>query len=554
MAWLFPGPVSGGRNARRPVRARPDTSHFTADGRPPHAKAGAANLTMPWHKARPALSDAHHADTTTSSISNADTLGNIHVPVPNLHAAIIAFDITPRFHPTCGAWGCNPTVTGVSLPLLGRCLVLQTPDTRVIWFSFDLVGDDPSLTFKLRQAVAARLDLTADDILWGTCQNHSCGAPPWSRFTGAVTADLSTSDPNFRQQEHDRFIQACADAARSALDQLQPVTLHVGRGHCDAVSFNTRLALPDGTITFCRHHEHARHGPNVIDPTIALLRFDDMRCRPIAAVLNFNMHLATMINSPRISSDWLGTTRSIIEDALDGRPLLFCQGFCSDVNCHHLFGTHEDAADTGARLAQAALDTLPRLIPARSLPLTIAHRTVEMKCQPMPSRDQWQQRIDDARDFIDRLQRDPRLTFGCGINLPPRSPVHDKIKIVESQLAYLRAAIDLLDRGAQPRTSLTYPISALRIGDVAAAFAPGENFAATGIALRQRSPFLHTLIGGDINGLFGNIFPDYEIAAGACSLDSYYEILELDGFRLPPAPGTADQYLHETLDLLQSLI
>ena len=47
---------------------------------------------------------------------------------------------------------------------------------------------------------------------------------------------------------------------------------------------------------------------------------------------------------------------------------------------------------------------------------------------------------------------------------------------------------------------------------------------------------------------------DLEESADACSLDSYYEILDLDGFRLPPARGAVDQYLHDAVDLLQSLI
>lgn len=41
-----------------------------------------------------------------------------------LHAVMVGFDITTRFHPTCGAWGCTPTMTEVDAPLLARCLDL----------------------------------------------------------------------------------------------------------------------------------------------------------------------------------------------------------------------------------------------------------------------------------------------------------------------------------------------------------------------------------------------------------------------------------------------
>ncbi len=67
-----------------------------------------------------------------------------------------------------------------------------------------------------------------------------------------------------------------------------------------------------------------------------------------------------------------------------------------------------------------------------------------------------------------------------------------------------------------------------------AVLSPGENFAETGIAIRRRSPFVHTLICGDVNGLFGNIFTDEDISRGGYAIDSYFEILAFDGFRLPP--------------------
>ena len=41
----------------------------------------------------------------------------------------------------------------------------------------------------------------------------------------------------------------------------------------------------------------------------------------------------------------------------------------------------------------------------------------------------------------------------------------------------------------------------MRIGDAAAVLSPGENFAETARQIRLRSPFVHTLICGDTNGL-----------------------------------------------------
>ena len=66
-------------------------------------------------------------------------------------------------------------------------------------------------------------------------------------------------------------------------------------------------------------------------------------------------------------------------------------------------------------------------------------------------------------------------------------------------------------------------------------------------------PFVHTLICGDINGLFGNIFTDEEIDHGGSIMDSYFEVLAMDGFRLPPAKGSSQKIIETSIKLLDQL-
>ena len=172
------------------------------------------------------------------------------------------------------------------------------------------------------------------------------------------------------------------------------------------------------------------------------------------------------------------------------------------------------------------------------------------RCQPMPSREDFERQNADLEQFVDRLRKDPRLTFGCGLNLPEHFTTDKKIAMLAHKFEYLRTGLSLLEQGGTAPQEMPFTFGALRIGDVGAILSPGENFAETGIRLRALSPFVHTLVCGDINGLFGNIFTDYEIDHGGCAVDAYYEILALDGFRLPPAKGTVQQFLREALALL----
>ena len=470
-----------------------------------------------------------------------------------LKVGMVGFDITPDIHSACGAWGCNPTITEVDQPLAGRCLALVHAGESIVWFSFDLVGDSPRVTLELRREVAEALGLSTDQVLWGTIQNHACGAPPWSKFTGATTADLSRTDPEFMASQRKRFMGACISAAREALDRARPATVHAGKGYCDSVSFNTRVFLPDGQVKYCRHHAESAHFNRPIDPIIGLVRFDDSGGKPIGAIFNYNMHPATLINDHRISPDWVGTTRSMIEESMGQAPALYSQGFCSDINCYHLFGTPQQARDTGARLGEAAIKAMSGLDPVRGEPLRLAHRTIQFKCQAMSSRDQFEQRIVEMEQFARNLRRDPQLLFGCGMNMPEVLSGEERAEILDYRLDYLRQGVRLIDSGQVPGPTLDFTFGGLRIGDIAAVLSPGENFAETGLALRECSPFAHTLTCGDINGIFGNIFTDAEIDGNGCGIDSYYEIMALDGFRLPPARGTVDHFVREATRLLKSL-
>ena len=112
----------------------------------------------------------------------------------------------------------------------------------------------------------------------------------------------------------------------------------------------------------------------------------------------------------------------------------------------------------------------------------------------------------------------------------------------------------MLDAGESPRPTLSFPIGALRIGDVAAVLSPGENFTLTGLKVRQRSPFAHTLICGDTNGQIGYIGDDIEMDRRGYQTHSYWQMLYPNGFRLTPAKGAADRVIATASGLLNQVL
>lgn len=470
-----------------------------------------------------------------------------------LRVGIAGFDITPHFHPTCGAWGCTPTMTELDMPLLARCIALEQDDRRLLWFGSDLVGETVPGTNVLRSEVAAALGLQMSQVVWSTSQTHSSGAVPGSVLTGSSICDRSKQDPDFVANERSRLIAAYIEGARESIRRLQPATVWAGRAYCDSVSYNTRFPMPTGGVKFSRHHAEGLQSGKPFDTTIDLVRFDDVHGNALGAIFNFCAHPATMINDKMISPDWVGTARQSIEAAIGGAPVMYVQGFCGDVNCYHIFGTPKQARQTGARLGKVAVEALPTLVPARGEPFQYIYKTIELTCQPMPTREQLGAQLAARQAFVDGLIDDPAATWFCGINAPDPFNVEQKIAFVEVQMKYLREGIRMLDAGESPRTSLPITLAAIRIGDVAAVLSPGENFTETGMQIRRRSPFVHTLICGDTNGLLGYIGTDGEIDRGGYETDSFWKMLYFEGFRLAPAKGSADKIIQCGLELLQGL-
>ena len=468
----------------------------------------------------------------------------------DLTVGVAGADVSPRFHPQLGAWGTSPTLTDLDLPLLARCVALRQDGRTVVWYSIDLITLNVSQTDELRAELAAALRLTPEQIVLSTSQVHSSGAFPGSNLTGCAFVNDAQRDDAFADAERKRFMALLVETGREALQQAQPARVFAGRGYCDSMSYNTRLPMPTGGNKFSRHHAEGLQSGKYHDPIISLVRFESKHGQPLGAIFNFCAHPATMINGRHISSDWVGTARAQVEAALDGAPVLYAQGFCGDVNCNHIFGTPEQARRSGMRLGTAAAEALATLIPVRAVPLYHCQRTIEVNCRPMYTLAEVEHALELRYAFVAELEHDPAARWFDGVNFPEPFSVEDCKAGVRIQTDYFEHAKAMLERGESGPGTLALTLGALRIGDVGAVLSPGEPFAAAARKLRQRSPFAHLLVCGDTNGVFGYMGDDAEIARRGYETQTFWNCLYVAGFRLPLAPGTAQQIEAATCRML----
>ena len=470
-----------------------------------------------------------------------------------LHVGIVGFDITPEIHPELGAWGTTPSLTEIDMPLLASCIALRQDDRLLVWFGSDLVGEGLTDTNGLRDEVADALGLQRRQIIWSTSQTHSSGAIPGSQHTASAIVGTAEVDPAALTEGRRQFVGKYIEAGRQAIAQLQPARVWAGRGYCDTVGYNTRLPMPGGGVKFSRNYAEGLQSGKYYDPVIGLVRFDDDQGRPLGAIFNFDCHPATLIIDKYVSPDWVGPAREYVQDTIGGAPAMFVQGFCGDVRCRHMFGTREQVRQTGARLGQAAAKAMHRLIPARAEPFGWDLKEVDIDCQPPPARNEIEAQIAGRLAFIEELESDPQATWACGINVPEQMTTKQRAAMFQVHIRYFEELRRMLDTGEQPRRTLQTLLGAVRIGDVGAALAPGENFALTALRIRQRSPFVHTLICGDTNGLFGYLGTDEEIDRGGYETESYWRMIGYEGLRLPPAKGSAQRVVDTCTNLLKHL-
>ncbi|MAE59866.1 MAG: hypothetical protein CMJ49_00765 [Planctomycetaceae bacterium] len=475
--------------------------------------------------------------------------------MPPLRGSIVGFDITPDIHPQFGAWGTTPNVTEIAMPLLARCLALQQDHRTLLWFASDLCGNPPAETQKFRAEVADALDLTPEQIVWSTSQTHSSATLPGSDAAGGSSVTRRGNfDPPYVEQQYKSFINHYINAGRAALDSLQPIQIQTGIGYCDTMSYNTRFPMPTGGTKFSRHHEEGLQSGKFFDPTISLVRFDDAQGKPLGALFNFCCHPATMINDKYISPDWVGTARQHIEATINHAPTMFVQGMCGDVNCYHIFGTPDQAGQSGDKLAAAAAQAMANLAPVRATPFDFRWQPVEIDSRPMFTRAEIDHALQQRLNFIERLDHtDPTATWCDGINFPEQITPELRKLAVQPQIDYLKDVDDILTHNKPYPKTITVIMGALRLGDLAALFSQGENFTLTGRHIRDRSPFPHTLICGDTNGLVGYIGDDPDIDRAGYETTSFWMMRYGGELRLAPAKGAVNRIKANAQDLLTQL-
>ncbi|MFO0959329.1 MAG: hypothetical protein U0800_18170 [Isosphaeraceae bacterium] len=305
-----------------------------------------------------------------------------------------------------------------------------------------------------------------------------------------------------------------AQAVDEANSQLQPASASVAHGQEASIAFNRRFHMTDGTVGW----NPGKLNPKILKPAggidtdVPIVAFSTPEKKPFAAYTNYAVHLDN-IGGLRISADMPGVVAARLSEVFGPEFVaLWSAGCCGDINHINVKsalpqGGFGNASRMGTILAAEILRKWPGLEPFQPNTLKVRSEIVPLAAAPHDEAD-----LVIARDVIARRQ-----------DKNAKQPT-----FLEQVKAYR-----VLDNAARDGKPWPVEVQVISLGrDVAWVSLPGEIFVELGLAIKQDSPFPHTIVAELANGAIGYIpsrraYPqgNYEVVSARCDEGSGEKIV-----------------------------
>jgi hypothetical protein len=223
-----------------------------------------------------------------------------------------------------------------------------------------------------------------------------------------------------------------------------------------------------------------------IDPDVEVVLFESegKTPEPIATYVNYAVHFDN-VGGTEFSADVAATVSASLAKVLGPKPVtVYTSGCCGDINHIDVNWAarqhgHENAARMGLILSGEVLRTWPKLRPVDSKALRVKTAIVRLPLAKITPED-----IEVSRST---LAKSSQSSGGLGF--------------LELVKAY--QVRDVEDRQGEP---IEVEVQVITLGDeLAWVSLPGEVFVELGLAIKQDSPFPHTIIAELANGAIGYI-------------------------------------------------
>jgi len=447
-------------------------------------------------------------------------------------------------------------IQGYESDITATALVLDNSKTKLALIALDLCELFHPYSDQIRQAVADKLGIPRSHVMINISHAHSTPSLPTGRRDSAERIYLSEI---FARELKSHIL----DAVDGAVENLQPVRVGAGKGEA-RVGIYRRETGSDG-------HDILGEVPDYpIDNTVGVVRIDDMEGNPLAILFSYGCHPVSI--GPRChlgSSDFPGAAREIVEGVLGGTAM-FLQGCGGNINPKWGIGYEVDCRDAKNRLGAllggevlkvaAEIHTAVRLgerVPLGNIPNILFHPW-------LPVEDNGSTALGAAEELV-------KLRF---VELPPveeSRALYEKWCAIreekertgaqdwELRLAsmYEEAYRRTVEAAQQDDPTVEMDVQVFRIGDVILAGLGAEVFTETGLKIKSRSPFEHTIPMGWNNGPIAYLPQMDDYPEGGFKLGQTYHVPDLlvEAYMLPTAlqPEAEQIAVDKVIELIKRL-
>lgn len=226
-------------------------------------------------------------------IPTESVVGETAPHADTLQVGIAQLDISPDHSVILGGYGvyfgsirnCRWS-NGIHDPIYATAMYFLKGSDALVIIQTDLVGLFKTDTDPIRQAVANVLAIDRARVIVASTHTHA--SPDTAGLWGTTLPANPGRDERFMNSAKEK----CVKAAVQAYQNRQPARLYMAIGQESDTHYNT--------------HQDETEDPN-LDPTLTVLRADDLQGHTIATLTNWACHPTTENEKNlNISSDWVG--------------------------------------------------------------------------------------------------------------------------------------------------------------------------------------------------------------------------------------------------------
>eukprot|EP01080_Neovahlkampfia_damariscottae_P011534 gene11534-4787_t len=222
--------------------------------------------------------------------------------------------------------------------IYAKCLVLKSSTKSVLFVGLDSIGASAYFTEKAYNKAKLRgLQTPLANTIFGASHTHSS--------FGAVSQDLlwslAPATDIFNIEVTNEIADRLADCMLQAEKNVKPATVGIGRS--DLVGFSQNR----------RSNKSPHVNSTSVDPTLGLIKVDDLEGKPVATLWNFALH-GTCYGAKlmKFSGDVMGVANEMIEEKGLGVSI-FLNGAAGDVAPGNGMCSNAPRFDGSKKLADA---------------------------------------------------------------------------------------------------------------------------------------------------------------------------------------------------------